>query len=557
MEVAPSEALLPFGRYVIRERLGRGGMGEVFLAVAVGADGFEKPVVVKRLLPQFAARADIASLLSAEARLMTRLVHPNIVQVIDFGRGDTGDYFLVMELVSGTDLGRLCQGFAARKRSFPAPLALFIMSQVLRGLAYAHETASAGGQKLVHRDISPGNVLLSTFGEVKVADFGVTLVASSAKAQANDDYVVGNPAYMAPEQIERRAVDERADLYGAGAVLFQMLTGSVHQRRPAGGTRSADLSDESAALLERVGPRPLVALVERALARRPEERFANAREMTRCIEQLVTSGEPISTADALADAVSEFVHQEPSGSKPVLVLSASPAEGLSSGTELRKVGDGPHGFTLRIHKGGNSVASSARSSLPPAANDSWRAWGVVIFGSIVFFGWFATRPPPGETPFSGMLTTEPSAASTESLHAVEPAPAAAANHDEPNAQGSPTARALALSGPSTAEPSEAPSQPPVSSEHKSDQRNRTLRAREANKSSPLAQQGTGECHGQLHLYAAHGWLLSGGPSIVQAPGRYNWPCGTYTLRASSRTNSESRSIGVTIRDSAPEIVDLR
>src|SRR5215471_13844622 len=223
MEVAPSEALLPFGRYVIRERLGRGGMGEVFLAVAVGADGFEKPVVVKRLLPQFAARNDIASLLSAEARLMTRLVHPNIVQVIDFGRGDTGDYFLVMELVSGTDLGRLCQGFAARKRSFPAPLALFIMSQVLRGLAYAHETASAGGQKLVHRDISPGNVLVSTFGEVKVADFGVALVASSAEDGNQDSWFAGKPAYMAPEQLERGSVDERADLYAVGAVLFEVL----------------------------------------------------------------------------------------------------------------------------------------------------------------------------------------------------------------------------------------------------------------------------------------------------------------------------------------------
>src|SRR5882724_11457626 len=116
MEVASSEPLLPFGRYVIRERMAQGGMGEVFLAVAVGADGFEKPVVVKRLLLQFASRADIANLLSAEAKLMTRLVHPNIVLVIDFGRGDTGDYFLVMELVPGMDVGRLCSGYAAGQR---------------------------------------------------------------------------------------------------------------------------------------------------------------------------------------------------------------------------------------------------------------------------------------------------------------------------------------------------------------------------------------------------------------------------------------------------------
>src|ERR1700704_4231968 len=115
MEVAPSDkASPPFGRYLIRERIAQGGMGEVFRAVAVGADGFEKPVVVKRLLPQFASRPEVASLLAAEAKLMTRLNHPNIVQVIDFGRGDKDDYFLVMELVSGTDLGRFCDDHSAR-----------------------------------------------------------------------------------------------------------------------------------------------------------------------------------------------------------------------------------------------------------------------------------------------------------------------------------------------------------------------------------------------------------------------------------------------------------
>src|SRR5437868_9813285 len=114
MEAQPSgKPTLPFGRYVIREHIAQGGMGEVFRAVAVGADGFEKPVVVKRLLPKFASRPEVARLLSAEAKLMTRLVHPNIVQVIDFGRGDNDDYFLVMELVNGTDLGRFCERRAA------------------------------------------------------------------------------------------------------------------------------------------------------------------------------------------------------------------------------------------------------------------------------------------------------------------------------------------------------------------------------------------------------------------------------------------------------------
>src|SRR6185369_15686783 len=225
MEATPSGvSSMPFGRYLIRERMAQGGMGEVFLAVAVGADGFEKPVVIKRLLPKFAGRADIVSLLAREAKLMTRLIHPNIVQVIDFGRDQNDDYFLVMELVGGTDLGRFCQ--VQNEKRVPAPIALFIASQMLRGLAYAHATASADGKRLVHRDISPGNVLLSTFGEVKVADFGVALVASSADDGGHDGWLVGKPAYMAPEQLERSGVDERADIYSVGAVLFQTLTGA-------------------------------------------------------------------------------------------------------------------------------------------------------------------------------------------------------------------------------------------------------------------------------------------------------------------------------------------
>src|SRR5258708_20372696 len=179
MEVPPSEKNAPpFGRYLIRERMGQGGMGEVFVAVAVGADGFEKPVVIKRLLPKFASRPDIARLLAAEAKLMTRLVHPNIVQVIDFGRGENGDYFVVMELVGGADFGRFCEACAALGKPVSVPLALFIASQVLRGLAHAHGTASADGKRLVHRDITPANILVSAFGAVKVPPFAAAPVPS-------------------------------------------------------------------------------------------------------------------------------------------------------------------------------------------------------------------------------------------------------------------------------------------------------------------------------------------------------------------------------------------
>ena len=159
-------------------------MGEVFRAVAVGEHGFEKPVVVKRVLPAHAGREDFADLFVAEAKLMTRLAHPNIVEVYDFGRGDHHDYYLVLELVDGVDLGRLMRAHAGRREKLPEPIALFVAAQVLRGLHHAHTRLADEGVVIVHRDVSPSNVLLSTEGEVKVADFGVALMQRGPESTA-------------------------------------------------------------------------------------------------------------------------------------------------------------------------------------------------------------------------------------------------------------------------------------------------------------------------------------------------------------------------------------
>src|SRR5260221_8019135 len=158
-----------------------------------------------------------------------------------------------MGVVGGTCRGQFPQAQGARRT--PAPPALSIPRQLLRGLAYAHATASADGKRLVHRDISPGNVLLSTFGEVKIADFGVALVASSADEGGHDGWLVGKPAYMAPEQLERSGVDERADIYSVGAVLFQTLTGASHREGgdPAADPASPDPSPQARAALDAPG----------------------------------------------------------------------------------------------------------------------------------------------------------------------------------------------------------------------------------------------------------------------------------------------------------------
>jgi serine/threonine-protein kinase len=528
MEAGPSDKTPPpFGRYVIRERIARGGMGEVFMAVAVGADGFEKPVVVKRLLPKFASRPEVGRLLSSEAKLMTRLVHPNIVQVIDFGRGESGDYFLVMELVVGTDLGRFRQSLADGG-SMQVPLALYVATQVLRGLAHAHANASADGKRLVHRDISPGNVLVSTFGEVKIADFGVALVASSTETESRDSWFVGKPAYMAPEQLARESVDERADIYGVGAVLFEMLTGTPHRGevRDASAAALADLSTEAADQLGRVASPDLTAIVLRSLAKRREDRFASAREMLRAIEQLTDKGQRIASTDDLASAVSEAVRSQPPG-RPVIMLSAG-SEGLAEGTELTRLeGPADEGFSVKIH-------GSSRPASPPsfsadavakrrAPRRSWLVFAVVgVTGALVAL---VARSRDGEKGPRVPAPAESAAAAPVESAAIAPAPVAAL--ERPTGSGE-----LAPS---------PPTELSVRSGH-------AVHARDP-------QPG---CHGQVHLYANHGWILSGGPGAVQAPGRYDWPCGTYTLKAVSRLDArDARTVTVTVHESAPGVIDLR
>jgi serine/threonine protein kinase len=538
----------PFGRYVIRERMGQGGMAEVFLAHASGADGFEKPVVIKRLLPQFARRADVVSLLSAEAKLMTRLLHPNIVQVIDFGHGDRDDYFLVLELVKGTDLGRLCRNFASRAKALPVPLALYIVSQILRGLAYVHDTAAAVGQKLVHRDISPGNILLSAFGEVKVTDFGIALVASS-NTEIRDSYIVGNPAYMAPEQLDRAPVDERADIYGAGAVLFHMLTGTSHQRRPPEAPYATDLSEASRARLARAVRQPLVELVERALALRPDDRFSAAREMTRRIEQIVAGGERMASADTLAEIVCEFLQREPSGSKPVIVLSAGPSDDLSTGTELR-IADSEdqdaRGFSIRVQRASRSALPALRSMWMDSPSARWATFAIAAVSAmaVLFFRAHTHRSELGSQT-TAQLALLPGPVSQEEVPPLRTPRSEIAAADALRATLSDNAVVLAAHVESS-----TTSAHPIRRFERLHSQHPAVHG--ASSSAPY------ECRGQLHVYAAHGWLVSGGPSTVQAPGRYEWPCGAYSLKITSRTNNlETRSIAVSIRRTVPEVVDLR
>jgi serine/threonine protein kinase len=209
------------GEYAVERRLGGGGMAEVFLAKVVGAEGFSAPVAIKRVLPGFSDQPDFAAMFISEAKLSARLRHPNIVSVLDFKRDEEHGLFLVMELVEGKDLAQLLA-----TGMIPISLAIYITTQVLRGLGYAHNPPRQddGIRGIIHRDISPQNVLLSWEGQVKISDFGIAKSREATQAAASV-MIKGKPAYMSPEQADGRPLDGRSDLFAVGIMLWEMLTG--------------------------------------------------------------------------------------------------------------------------------------------------------------------------------------------------------------------------------------------------------------------------------------------------------------------------------------------
>lgn len=222
----PPDLPKQFGQYTLLKMLARGGMGEIYLARTVGLTGFEKYYAVKKLLRKFTSDNDVGARFIDEAKLGARLQHPNIVQVYDLGKV-TDELFMATEFVDGFDLRRVLRFCHEKKKRIPLDIALFIVREVLSGLAYAHRQVDADGAliNLIHRDISPQNVLVSFEGEVKIIDFGLAKSTQrSQETQAN--VLLGNFGYMSPEQARGQNLDVRTDVYSCGIVLFELVTGT-------------------------------------------------------------------------------------------------------------------------------------------------------------------------------------------------------------------------------------------------------------------------------------------------------------------------------------------
>jgi len=270
-----------FGRFHLLERIGAGGMGEVFRAEMRGPDGFSRIVVVKRMLPDLVAEPEAVTMFVDEARIAARLVHPNIVPVYDFGKVGSR-YFLVMEYVTGCDVSKLLAYLADQKQQMPAGVAVAIMAAVLEGLAFAHDLRGTDGELLglVHRDIAPSNVLLGTSGEIKLTDFGIAKTRERLE-HTRAGVIKGKHHYMSPEQASGKSVDARSDLFSLGVVLYRLIVGSRPFR---GSTAEEILSNIRAGNYPRPEPvNPEVGsrlgdVLVRALQTRPEDRFQTAGE---------------------------------------------------------------------------------------------------------------------------------------------------------------------------------------------------------------------------------------------------------------------------------------
>lgn len=297
-----------FGRYYLTELLARGGMAELYRAKLFGAGGFEKTIALKRVLPQFADDQNFLTMLTDEARLTVALSHPNIVQLFDFGRVEN-DYFIAMELVDGVDLNRLLQRLYELQLRVPAEIACFIMSEALRGLQHAHTLKDGAGKPLaiVHRDVSPQNVLLSLNGEVKITDFGIAKAASNI-TQTQTGMIKGKVAYLSPEQAEGKALDGRTDVFAAGLVFYQLLTGRLlfdgdSQLEIMGKIKATYISEDA---LPSSIPTELRQILARALAHDVDKRYASAGEFQKDIQKFMAAHYPGVTSETLAEFLAQI-----------------------------------------------------------------------------------------------------------------------------------------------------------------------------------------------------------------------------------------------------------
>jgi serine/threonine protein kinase len=338
---------ITFGKFVLRERIGKGGMAEIFRAKVQGASGFEKEVVIKRMLPALCDDPGFTDMMVREAKILVSLKHQNIVQVYELGEVD-GRYYIAMEYIHGRDLRAVLARCAEVKRPFPIPIATSVVLEVLRALEYAHRVPSKDGRplELVHRDVSPTNLMVSFEGEVKVLDFGIAKV-DVGDFVTREGLIKGNCPYMSPEQVAGGDLDQRSDLFSLGSTFYEMLTGKRAFEAPTYIAVMQRIWADEPARIEELRtdiPPGLANLIHRMLEKDRARRFPTAVDLHAGLLKLVerkelTIGTPFEVAAFMRDIFGEasLVERRSIPDEDRVPMETVRAESTRPGTEGRLV----------------------------------------------------------------------------------------------------------------------------------------------------------------------------------------------------------------------------
>ncbi len=316
------------GRYQLLRRLATGGMGEIYVARTTGAGGFEKRVIIKTILPHLARQEEFVTKFLDEGRIVVQLTHGNIVPVFDMGEED-GEYFIAMEYVPGLDLRAILKRMTARNERLPIELALYVAAELCKGLGYAHRKTDDDGAPLdiVHRDVSPSNVLVSREGEVKIIDFGIARAAGKV-AETATGHIQGKCCYMSPEQARGRSLDARSDIFSTGVLLYEILT----LTRPFEGRSDLESLElvrqcnaDPPGILRPAIPEEVDAIVCRAMAKDPDDRYQSIDEMHVDLQQELYRLDHSVTSQSLAEQLSPVFAEAQADQASRLTARSTPA----------------------------------------------------------------------------------------------------------------------------------------------------------------------------------------------------------------------------------------
>lgn len=377
----PMVGRIVLGRYRILRHLADGGMGAIYLARNEGAAGFVRPVVIKWVLPTHSGDAKIAELFMREARIMAQLSHPDIVSVLDFAEED-GMYIMALEYVHGFTLGRWARFIKKFRGEFPADIAVQVAIKVLTALDYAHTLSDEAGKplRIVHRDVTPSNILIDTQGHVKLADFGVAGIASE-KTSVGDDTIKGKFAYMPPESFERVPASAVTDVYSTAVTLHEILSGKNEF--------ASDSMAEVVGLVLRHVPtrldtlRPdlppgLADVIALALAKNPKERYQSAASFARALAQTRRTGEAEVAQQLKQLADSDFRDER------LAVMSSMPSLTELESAWRTPAPEGAPRTSTRMRAASQPAVERVPTAEPTKAASRTKSW--IILGGVLVLG---------------------------------------------------------------------------------------------------------------------------------------------------------------------------